>query len=132
MSHDPNTFPVDPDRPFSTLSLGFTAKPFETSRNLTLQGTTTYDLFLTQNLDFEFVGGVQWFRQTRESNLVSGQVFPATGPAVNNAVSSSRSGASCHTRRGSASMRLNSLVRETPNVAMLRAKELARCLPSVS
>lgn len=80
------TFPVDPDGPFGTLSLGNIAKVFESSRNLTLQGTTTYDLFLTEDLDFEFTGGVQWFRQTREATLVTGQTFPATGPAVNNSV----------------------------------------------
>lgn len=81
-----NLFPVDPDRPFSTLSLGYIAKPFESSRNLTMQGTTTYDLQISDPLGFEFVGGVQWFRRTIESTLVTGQTFPATGPAVNNAV----------------------------------------------
>ncbi len=81
-----NLFPVDPDQPFGSLSLGNTTKPFETSRNLTLQGTTTYDLRISDPLGFEFVGGVQWFRRTIEAILVTGQTFPATGPAVNNSV----------------------------------------------
>ncbi|MEJ2337118.1 MAG: TonB-dependent receptor [Gemmatimonadales bacterium] len=88
MVNDRNSqlFPVDPELPNGTLSLGNIAKPFESSRNLTLQGTTSYDWLISQDLDFEFTGGVQWYRQTRESTLVTGQTFPATGPAVNNSV----------------------------------------------
>jgi TonB-dependent SusC/RagA subfamily outer membrane receptor len=82
------TFPVDPENAavIGTRALGFLTKPFTSSRNLTMQGTTTYDLLISQELDFEFTGGVQWFRRTEEANLVTGQTFPATGPAVNNAV----------------------------------------------
>jgi TonB-linked SusC/RagA family outer membrane protein len=80
------TVPVDPDLSFGTASQGNVAKPFESSRNLTLQGTTTYNLRISDPLGFEFVGGVQWFRRTIESTLVTGQTFPATGPSVGNSV----------------------------------------------
>ncbi len=78
--------PVNPDRPFGTGSLGFVGKPNYTSRNLTMQGTTAYNLQVSDPLGFEFVGGVQWFRATEEATNVTGQTFPATGPAVNNSV----------------------------------------------
>lgn len=78
--------PVNPDRPFQTFSLGDIVKPNTTSRNITIQGTTSYDLDLSSSLNFEGIGGVQWFRQTLTSVRADGQVFPATGPAVNNAV----------------------------------------------
>jgi TonB-linked SusC/RagA family outer membrane protein len=78
--------PVDPDQPFGTASLGNIGKPNYTSRNLTMQGTTTYLQPITDETSFEFVGGAQWFRQTEEATNVTGQTFPATGPAVNNSV----------------------------------------------
>jgi TonB-linked SusC/RagA family outer membrane protein len=78
--------PVDPDLPFGSLSLGSLSRSLTTSRNLTLQGTTTYLQPLGSSLDLEFVGGVQWFRQTMEGSFAWGTVFPATGPAINNAV----------------------------------------------
>ena len=79
--------PVDAvGRPFGVFSLGDIERPNTESRNLTLQGTTAYDLDLTSDLGFEALGGVQWFRATAQSVRGSGQVFPATGPAVNNAV----------------------------------------------
>jgi TonB-linked SusC/RagA family outer membrane protein len=85
------TTPVDPTRPFGTGSLGNTYKPSMTSRNITMQGTTTYLQPLGSSLDFEFTGGVQWFRNTTEEFVVAGQVFPATGPAVNNSVTNQAS-----------------------------------------
>ncbi len=78
--------PVDPDLPFSTGSLGNIFKVPSTSRNLTMQGTTTYLQPLTSTLDFEFTGGVQWFRNTTEEDVTQGQTFPATGPSVSNSV----------------------------------------------
>ena len=78
--------PVDPDLPFGTPSLGDIIKPFETDRSLTLQGTTAYDLDFNEDFGFEGIGGVQWFRQTIEAAVSNGQVFPAAGPAVVNAV----------------------------------------------
>ncbi len=78
--------PVDPDLPFGSASRGNIDKPYYTSRNLTLQGTTTYDLRISDPLGFEFVGGVQWLRITEEATDVTGQTFPASGPAVNNSV----------------------------------------------
>ncbi len=80
------TVPVDPDQPFSTSSLGNIFKVPSQSRNLTLQGTTAYVLPLASSLDFEFTGGVQWFRNTTQEESVSGQTFPATGPSVTNSV----------------------------------------------
>jgi len=80
------TVPVDPGLPFSTNSLGNIFKVPSTSRNLTLQGTSTYLQPLTSTLDFEFTGGVQWFRNTTEEDVTTGQTFPATGPSVTNSV----------------------------------------------
>ncbi len=80
------TVPVDPAQPFGTASLGNIFKVPSQSRNLTLQGTTTYLQPLTSSLDFEFTGGVQWFRNTTQEESVSGQTFPATGPSVTNSV----------------------------------------------
>jgi TonB-linked SusC/RagA family outer membrane protein len=85
--------PVDPDLPFGRSSLGDLGRHATSSRNLTVQGTTTYLQPITSSLEVEFVGGVQWYRQTIEGNLVQGQTFPATGPAVNNAVTNRASDA---------------------------------------
>jgi len=78
--------PVDTDRPFGAASMGRLFRALTTSRNLTMQGTTTYLQPLGSSLDLEFVGGVQWYRQTMEGGFGWGEVFPATGPAINNAV----------------------------------------------
>ena len=78
--------PVDPEQPFGTASLGNIFKVPSQSRNLTLQGTTTYLQPIAGALDFEFTGGVQWYRNTTEEESVSGQTFPATGPSVSNSV----------------------------------------------
>jgi len=81
-----NLFPVDLDRPFGGASDGFIGKPFTNSRNLTMQGTTSWTQPLTSSLDFEVVGGAQWFRRTINTAYVEGLVFPASSPAVNNSV----------------------------------------------
>jgi len=78
--------PVDADLPFGTGSRGNINKPTWTSRNLTMQGTTTYLQPITQDLGFEFVGGVQWFRNTEEASRIQGQTHPAAGASVGNSV----------------------------------------------
>ncbi len=78
--------PVDPGLPFGVDSRGFIRRHHITSRTLTLQGTTSYAQPLASDLDFEFVGGAQWYRQVQEGSDAAGEVLPATGPAINNAV----------------------------------------------
>jgi TonB-linked SusC/RagA family outer membrane protein len=78
--------PVDPDLPFGSSSQGDINKPTWRSRNLTMQGTTTFLQPITQDLGFEFVGGVQWFRTTEEASRVQGLTHPAAGASVGNSV----------------------------------------------
>ena len=81
-------FPVDPTLPgsFGASALGTVGKPNYTSRNLTLQGTTTLLVPISSSWGFDATGGVQWFRQTQEATNSQGQIFPAGRPAVNNSV----------------------------------------------
>ena len=72
-----NLFPVDPELPHGPLSQGLKFIQGGTERIITLDGTSTLDLDLTENLNSQFTVGGQWFRQISELNSSTGTVLPA-------------------------------------------------------
>lgn len=80
-----NFFPVNPELPHGELSRGFRFLSSSTQRNLTLEGTSTLDLDLTENLNSQFTVGGQWFRNTAETAQAQGSILPAGTSTVSNA-----------------------------------------------
>ena len=81
-----NLIPVDPERPFGANSDGFLFRRNSTSRNLTLDATSSVELQLTEELGSQTTVGAQYFRETVDATEATGRVFPAGSPAINNSV----------------------------------------------
>jgi TonB-linked SusC/RagA family outer membrane protein len=81
-----NLFPVDPARPFGADSDGFLFRRNSSSRNLTLDVTSTLSFDLAETVTSQTTVGAQYYRETIDATEAIGRVFPAGSPAVNNAV----------------------------------------------
>jgi len=81
-----NLTPVDPERPFGADSDGLLFRRNSSSRNLTIDATSSVQLQLTEELGSQTTVGAQYFRETVDATEAIGRVFPAGSPAINNSV----------------------------------------------
>ena len=78
--------PVDPTRPFGSLSEGTIEKASMLSRNITLEANSRLDVALTEDIRSQTTVGFQFADDVSEWQEVVGRNFPAGSPAVNNSV----------------------------------------------
>lgn len=79
--------PVLPSDPFSDESdLGLIQQTDNLARTLTLEGNTSLNLALTDDLRSQTTVGLQWFDEISEVSFQEGRRFPAGSPAVGNSV----------------------------------------------
>ncbi len=78
--------PVDPARPFGEDSEGNIARTDVTSRDLTVEMSSSVDLDLTENLSSVTTFGGQWIRETADGTFAEGTTFPAGTPSVGSSV----------------------------------------------
>ncbi len=81
-----NLVPVDPELPFFNDSRGFISRLDATTRDLTLEATSSVTANVTSALQSVTTVGAQWFRATTETTQAIGREFPAGSPSVGNSV----------------------------------------------
>ncbi len=78
--------PVDPARPFGQDSEGNIQRTDVTTRNLTLEASSSLELDLTEDLTSVTTVGGQWIRETSDGTFAEGTTFPAGTPSIGNSV----------------------------------------------
>lgn len=78
--------PVDPARPFGEDSEGNIERSDVTSRDLTLEMSSSVNLDLSEHLASVTTFGGQWIRETADGTFAEGTTFPAGTPSVGSSV----------------------------------------------